>query len=282
LVGRLSEDHDVVAVVRSDQALQSLSELVCHRLVVDYSDSDALTAAARDCDCVVHLVGIIKKTGHNSYLQAHEIPCFALAAAAQRAGLKRVIALSILGSNAESENDCLASRGKSEDILLEGPVPVTILRVPMVLGENDFASKSLLAKAKQTIGISFRADSLEQPIYAGDVVSAICSLIENPVQDTVLELGGPESLSRRQLIHRAGLSIGKQPRVLSIPVIFGKWLGRIIGMLMVSPPVTEDMIDLLDHDDDIDAKKVADRLGIELTSLDMMLTRVILGQSKEV
>ncbi len=46
-------------------------------------------------------------------------------------------------------------------------------------------------------------------------------------------------------------------------------------MIMASPPITEDMIDLLDHDDDLDAAPVARKLGIELTALDVMLGSVI-------
>jgi len=276
LVERLAHDHDVIAVVRSQRALQILSDFRCQSQIVDYTDSAGLSAAARDCDCAVHLVGIIKRTGNNTYTQAHELPCAALALAAEKAGLKRIVALSILGSNAESANGCFASRGISENILLRGSVPVTILRVPMVLGENDFASKSLQDKAKSRIAFTFRAASIEQPIYAGDVVNAICALVENPVEDEVLELAGPESLSRRQLIQRSGTIMGTQPLILSMPVFLGKWMGRVLDLMMSSPPVTGDMIGLLDHDDDIDSIEVAEKLGIELTSLDVVLARVTL------
>ena len=276
LVERLSHDHEVIAVVRSQRALQTLSDFRCQSQIVDYADSDGLTSVSLDCDCAVHLVGIIKRTGNNTYSQAHELPCAALALAAEKAGLKRIVALSILGSNAESANGCFASRGISENILLQGTVPVTVLRVPMVLGENDFASRSLQDKAKSRIAFTFRAASIEQPIYAGDVVNAICALVENPVEDKVLELAGPESLSRRQLIQRTGTIMGKQPLILSIPVFLGKWIGRVLDLIMSSPPVTEDMVDLLDHDDDIDSIAVAEKLGIELTSLDVVLARVTL------
>ena len=146
----------------------------------------------------------------------------------------------------------------------------------MVLGENDFASRSLQDKAKSRIAFTFRAASIEQPIYAGDVVNAICALVENPVEDEVLELAGPESLSRRQLIQRSGTIMGTQPLILSMPFFLGKWMGRVLDLMMSSPPVTGDMIGLLDHDDDIDSIEVAEKLGIELTSLDVVLARVTL------
>ena len=43
----------------------------------------------------------------------------------------------------------------------------------MILGEDDGASRALAAKARAKWVFSFRADSLEQPIAASDVVGAI-------------------------------------------------------------------------------------------------------------
>ncbi len=274
LINRLSTEHEVVAVVRSTTALAVIADLRCQPLVVDYADIDSLAAAARDCDAAVHLVGIIKKTRLNSYAQAHEIPCAALATAAEKAGVKQIIALSILGSDPNSENECLASRGKSEAILGEGSASVLILRVPMVLGENDFASNALFQKADRMIGFGFRTASLEQPIYAGDVIDAICALLGNSSANELITLAGPEVLTRVELIKRAGRVIGKNPMIISIPVMVGRLVARVMETLMQSPPVTEDMIDLLDRDDEVDSESAARQIGIRLTPLDEMLNKV--------
>jgi uncharacterized protein YbjT (DUF2867 family) len=265
----------VVSVVRSESALKKISGLNCETHIVDYSDSGGLSAAARGCDCAVHLVGIIKKTGNNTYEQAHELACEALVKAARTAGLKHIAALSIIGSDVTSRNACLASRGRSERILLEGDVPVTIIRVPMVLGEDDFASRSLTKKAKAGICFTFRASSLEQPIYVGDLVNAIVAVIARPPGNEIVELAGKESITRRELIVRAGSTVGNHPAIISIPIFLGVWIGKLLEILLRSPPVTADMIDILDHDDEIDSQLAARQLGIELTSLDQTLAKVI-------
>jgi uncharacterized protein YbjT (DUF2867 family) len=265
----------VVAVVRSKSACKKISGLNCETHIVDYSDSGGLSAAASDCDCAVHLVGIIKKTGNNTYEQAHELSCAALVKATHLAGLKQIVALSIIGSDITSRNACLASRGRSENILLDGDVPATIIRVPMVLGEDDFASRSLTKKAKAGICFTFRASSLEQPIYAGDLVNAITAVIQRPPGNEVIELAGMESVTRRELIARAGSTLGNHPTVISIPLFAGLFIGKVLEILLPSPPVTADMIEILDHDDQVDAEPVARQLGIELTSLDQTLAKVI-------
>lgn len=281
LIVQLAGQHDVVAAVRSESALAKVGGLKCSAHVVDYKDSSALTVVADGCHCVVHLVGIIKSSENNSYEQAHELPCEALVAAAQKAGINHIVALSIIGSGAQSTNDCFASRGRAEEILLAGDVPVTILRVPMVLGENDFASRALHKKASSNVAFTFRHLSLEQPIYAGDVVDAIQAVLEqfkpsNPGEHSgILELAGPESVTRRELIARAGQIFGNSPAIVSLPVFMGVYLGRLCELFLSSPPITGDMIDLLDHDDDIDSLEIASILGINLTSLDNTLRKVL-------
>jgi uncharacterized protein YbjT (DUF2867 family) len=274
LINALSRAHDVVAVVRSIKALEAIQNLQCHALVVDYADVEGLATAAGDCDVVVHLVGIIKKSRNNTYDQAHEIPCAALALAAEKAGVERIIALSILGSHIDSENECLASRGRSDAILLGSTTPALIMRVPMVLGEGDYASSALFKKAGSRIAFGFRNLSLEQPIYAGDVINAIIAAVEMPAVNEVITLAGPEVLTRAELIRRAGRVIGNDPVTISIPVMFGRLVGRILESLLQYPPVTADMIDLLDHDDEVDSDESASRIGISLTSLDEMLKKI--------
>lgn len=275
LIASLALNHEVVSVVRSESACEKISGLNCETHIIDYSDSGGLSAAAADCDRAVHLVGIIKKTGNNSYEQAHELSCAALVNAARTAGLKQIVALSIIGSSAASSNACLASRGRSENILLAGDVPATIIRVPMVLGEDDFASRSLTKKAKAGICFIFRASSLEQPIYAGDLVNAIAAVIARSPGNEIIELAGMESITRRELIARAGTTLGNHPTVVSIPLFAGLFIGKMLEILLPSPPVTADMIEILDHDDQLDAQPVARQLGIELTSLDQTLAKVI-------
>ncbi len=276
LVRRLRDHYQVLAIVRSERARQSLLRAVSDAdvRVVDYNDRDSLSDVAAGCNYAVHLVGIIKRTSDNTYQSAHQGPCAALAAAATRAGMHRIVYLSLLGSDAASGNPCLSSRGQAEDILLKGSVPAAVIRVPMVLGENDYASRSLSSRARSRLAFMFRSGSLEQPIYAGDVIEAIVkSLTAAPARIT--ELAGPESLPRRALVFRAAQLTGASPLIVSLPLGLGMFLAGLLEAVLGNPPITRDMLGVLDHDDEIDAEVGATELGIELTRLDDMLASTI-------
>lgn len=281
LLARLAPTRPIVAVVRSARAREALPahpNITAH--VLDYTDATALAKAMEGCSAAVHLVGIIKESRANGFEQAHEATCQALASAARTAGLARIVYLSIVGARASSPNACLASKGRAEDILLRGQVPALVLRLPMVLGEGDYASHALGARARAAVAFTFRAGSLEQPIYAGDVVSAIiAALAITPVTHEVLDLAGPEALDRRALTLRAAKVLGTRgPVLVSLPLALGMAMAGLFERLSAHPPITRAMLGVLDHDDAIDVQPACARLGLTLTPLDEALRGCLLAR----
>ena len=258
------------AVVRSETAASKLRDHDDVR-IVDYADDEGLRQACSDCKAIVHLVGIIKEGARATYAAAHEQSTQSLLNAATHAGVERIVYLSILGASEDSANACLASKARAESLLLESPIPALAIRVPMVLGEGDYASVALLAQARRAVAFTFRASSLEQPIYAGDVVDAIVAGLRADGPAGIIELAGPRSLTRRALISTAS-AVGT--RTVSLPLALGYALAWFLERMSRNPPVTPAMLGVLDHDDDIDPQPGAEALGIRLTGLADMLARV--------
>jgi len=269
------------ALVRSERAAQTLRRLpfadAFEIQIADYGDRDSLAAAAEGCTCIVHLVGILKETRATRYEDAHERTAEALADAAARAGAKRIVYLSILGSRAEDTNACLSSKGRAEQILLRGKVPVTVLQVPMVLGPGDIAANALRGQALAPfVLLAGGGSTLEQPIDAEDVVSAILAAAENPgLAGQVLALAGPEPLSHRELVARAAALYGRLPRVLPVPLVAAELLAALFERAFPNPPLTRAMLGVLQHDDQIDPGPACTRLGITLTPLEATLRRCV-------
>lgn len=270
----------VRALVRSEAAAAQVRGLElgpgCEVRIVDPADRAALAAALEDCAGVAHLAGILKETARNRYRDAHEAVCAALADAAASAGARRVVCLGILGSTTGSTNACFASRAAAERLLFEGKVPATIIRVPMVLGEGDYAAGALARRARKGLNLVLRAASLEQPIYAGDVINAVVSALDDQSDsEHVYELAGPESLARRTLIHRAATIAGRHTRVVSVPLAMGMAAAWLLERLSANPPVTRAMLGVLDHDDRVNTEPAVTALRIRLTSLDETLRRTL-------
>src|SRR5690606_28763125 len=219
----------------------------------------------------------IKATRRAPYAAAHEEPARALAEAAKRSGFRRTVYLSILGADPASPNACLASRGRTEAILLESPLATTVLRVPMVLGGDDPATAALRARARGSWVFLVRGGAaLEQPIDAADVVAAIVAALDRPeLAGRVLDLAGPEALPRRELVGRAAALLGRRPRVLPLPLAPVRALAALAARALANPPLTPAMLDVLERDDCIDPGPACSALGLELTPLDTTLRRCL-------
>lgn len=277
LAGERPPHVRVRALVRSRAAAEALGGGPHEVRVVDWSDAAALALAATACDAAVHLIGILKETRRARYAEAHEDAARALAAAAAAGGLRRIVALSLLGADPASPNACLASRGRSERLLLEGTVPVTLIRVGMVLGPGDAASRALRGQALAALLPLVRGGAtLDQPIDADDVVEAVLAALARPAPGSeTLELAGPESLSHRELVCRAARLYGREPRIVALPLALARAAARMAEALLAEPPVTEAMLDVLERDEAIDPAPACRRLGLALTPLDTILRRSV-------
>ncbi len=288
LLAKLAADSQptVRALVRSERAKRTIENAGIEPSpeieIVDYTSPNQMEAALRGARCVIHLVGIIKEMPGTRYVEAHEQTCHALSLAASRAGLERIVYLSILGSSPDSNNPCLASKGRAESILLDDRVPATILRVPMVIGGDDPASHSLRKQARSTsVRLIGGGRTLQQPIDARDVIRAIlAACTAERGRDLSLDAGGPECLSHRNLVLRVGRLWQNEPKVRSMPLALARFAVGVLDKILPSPPITPAMFDILQHDDRVDPERFSKILGIELTPLDTTL-RDLLGPESE-
>jgi NADH dehydrogenase len=278
---------EIRALVRSDRAAGVLQALPGTRrpevVVVDYGDPHQLEAAMQGCNAAIHLAGILKETRSNRYRDAHERPAEALVRAVEAAGVSRIVHTSILGADPSSPNLCLASRGRTDEILLAARAKTLVLRVPMVLGRGDAASAALRRQAEAgTTRLVRGGATLEQPIAARDVAAALFAAATGPSpQRPILELAGPESLPHRELVRRAAAVLGTSVSVASLPgfVAFGAaWLANA---LLREPPITPAMLGVLEQDDAVDPEPACKALGIELTPLDEALRLAFSNEMEE-
>lgn len=290
LVERLLREGErpVRALVRSERAAETLrtdpGTSAAEIVVADYTDEAAMNAAVSGTGAVAHLVGIIKESASASYEQAHEATCRILARAASAGGVERIVYLSIIGARPDHSNGCLGSKGRAEEILLGGSVPTTVLRVPMVIGEGDFAALSLRRQASSSIApLVGGGRTRQQPIDAQDVLGAVlAAFARSGTGGLALDMGGPENLSHRELVARAAAVLGRPPpRVLPIPRALVAALAWLMERTSSSPGITRDMLEILEHDDRIEARVAFELLGIEPTPLDETLARCIAGAGRD-
>ncbi|MEE8164726.1 MAG: NAD(P)H-binding protein [Myxococcota bacterium] len=271
----------VRALVRSEAARETIEALSLDPapeiVIVDYTSPRDMEEAIAGMRCVVHLVGIIKESPGARYVEAHEQTCHALTLAASRSNVERIIYLSILGATPGSDNDCLASKGRAEALLLDDRTPATVLRVPMVLSGDDPASSSLRRQARsRSVRLVAGGRTRQQPIDSRDVIRAILSArTAAPGRDLALDAGGPECLTHRSLVLRAARLWENEPRIRSIPFWLARFAVALLSSVLRRPPITLSMFEILQKDDRTDPEVLTTALDIELTPLSETLDAYI-------
>lgn len=285
LINALPAEHEVEALVRSQHARRILQSHTAERpqlnvTIADPSNAADVAGVASRCDRAVHLIGMIRGTPDNRYVDSHQRPAQALAQALGDTNIEQVIYVSILGADSNSISSCLRARADVEGIFQSTTKGATIIRVPMVLGERDRASFALKKRARAKRVTLIRADSLEQPIYAGDVVAAMVkALAFGGSKNELFDLAGPVSLPRRELVTRAAALLNNRPSIISLPLSIGMAGVGLLEWLSPKPRITREMLRVLDHDDAIDPTPACAALGLKLTPLDEMLRRCVLSPS---
>ena len=277
LIGRLllETTNQVRALVRSVPAKAGLREKFPSLDVrlVDYSDPGSIAASLTDDAHLIHLVGTIRETKDHPFKVIHQDICRLIVESGIK--LRKITALSIVGASIDSTNPCLRSRAEADRILDDGVYPAVIIRIPMVLGGNDYASRSLREKVRRTFVFGFRNSSREQPIFIDDVIEALFFTLEQNSIEGVIELGGPESLPRDELIKRASKLVGNNPCVVSLPMWMGSGIGFLLEKVQREPLISRSTLGVLDHDDEVENHFVLRVLGRSLTPLDEMLKKTM-------
>jgi uncharacterized protein YbjT (DUF2867 family) len=241
-----------VAVRRPELAgfLQPLGRVgQIHAVQANLRYPHSVEAAARDADVVINLVGILFERGRQRFdaVQAFGAEAVALAAAAYGAGLVHV---SAIGAAENAPSHYARAKAMGEKLVLAAVPSAVILRPSIVFGpEDDFFNKfAAIARFAPALPLIGGGHTRFQPMFAGDVASAVAAAIEGRAKaGQIYELGGPQVKSFKELMQFMLATIGRRRLLVPIPFALAKLQASIL-QLMPKPLLTPDQVELLRGD----------------------------------
>jgi uncharacterized protein YbjT (DUF2867 family) len=241
-----------VAVRRPELAgfLQPLGRVgQIHAVQANLRYPASVEAAARDADAVINLVGILFERGRQRFdaVQAFGAEAVALAAAAYGA---RLVHVSAIGAAENAPSRYARAKAMGEKLVLAAVPSAVILRPSVVFGpEDDFFNKfAAIARFAPALPLIGGGHTRFQPVFAGDVASAVAAAIEGRAQaGQIYELGGPQVQSFKELMQFMLTTIGRRRLLVPIPFALAKLQASIL-QLMPKPLLTPDQVELLRSD----------------------------------
>jgi NADH dehydrogenase len=225
----------------------------------DVAKPETWIEALNGCDAAINLVGIIREfpdrgvTFDKLHVQATEN----VIRACQKAGVKRYLHMSTLGSRPRATSVYHRSKFRAEERVRASGLDFTIFRPSIIFGPKDEFVNKLAGFIRTYPAVPVIGDGNYrlQPIAADDV--ALCFADSLHMPETIgktYELCGPDRLTYNEMLDIIGKALGRHGvRKLKSPAGFVKLAARFMQRFSFFP-ITVDQIAMLLEENICDGK----------------------------
>ena len=163
--------------------------------------------------------------------------------AAKRAGVGRIVHVSITKPDIQSDLSYFRGKGELENALVETGVSHCILRPTVLFGKEDILINNMawVIRHFPVIGLFGKGDFQLQPIDVEDLADAAAEQAlgrENGVIDAI----GPETYTYRGLFEMIMEKIGVHRPILGLPPRLAYWGCKLFGMMVKDVIITWDEV----------------------------------------
>ena len=242
-------------------------------------DDASVAAVMNGADAVVNCVGILAETGKNTFDAVQADGAERVARIASEAGVTKLVQISAIGADTESESEYSRTKGEGEAAVVAAFPGAVILRPSIIFGTEDgffnrFAGMTRFGPVLPVVG----ADTQFQPVWVDDVAQAAVASITKDVDAGVYELGGPDVYTFREMMQVMLTVIKRRRLILNIPFGIANIIAPIAGAVqflslgIVKAPITKDQVINLRKDNVVGADSAGfAAFGIEPTNLEAVL-----------
>jgi uncharacterized protein YbjT (DUF2867 family) len=257
------------------------------RVDVPVVTGDAVTGAGLDealdgVDLAYFLIHSMER-GDVAFAQREATAAERFVAAAQRAGLRRVVYLGGIVPATSPPSPHLSSRLAVEEALLGGVPEAVALRASIVIGAASRSFRFLVRLVERLPAIPLPAWRTHRtaPIDAGDVVEllAAAGTTEHAAGGLSLDIAGPDVVSYAQLIDRIRDALMVERASIALPALPPGIAGLAAPLAaaitgedpdLIGPLMASLQTDLLPRDD-----RASELLGVPLRGLDRAIARAL-------
>jgi NADH dehydrogenase len=221
--------------------------IVSRRTGVDVGSLDSLVAAFSGCDVVAHFAGINREIGDQTYARVHVDGTAAVIAAAQLAGVRKIIMLSFLRARPACGSAYHESKWAAEELIRSSGLDYTILKAGMIYGRGDHLVDHL-SHTVQTIPLFATVGFREKPIApipVSDLIDIVVGAVSGRLPYSTVSVTGAETLLLSDAVHRVARVVGRRVLVLPAPVWALYALAQLTEWTMKVPLIAKAQVRML-------------------------------------
>lgn len=261
-----------VAVRRPDlafhlQPLGDVGQIKAIQANVRYPRS--IEQAVQGSDIVINLTGTFNTSGKNNCAAVQEFGARAIAQATRKVKA-RLIHMSTLSADSDSQSQYCSSKGNGEKAVFDIIKSAIIMRPSLVFGPDDafFNRFAGLASISPFLPLIGGGKTLFQPVYVGDVAEAIAKAVDGDLRTgRIYELGGSRVASFRECMELMLEVINRKRTFIPLPWFAASAIAKLTGWIP-GAPITSDQVKILQSnnvvsDEAIRQKRTLEGMGIK-------------------
>lgn len=163
--------------------------------------------------------------------------------AAQRAGVRRIVHVSITNPDRNSSLSYFRGKAELEDALTGLGVSYCILRPTVLFGKEDILINNIAWGLRKLpiFGLFGDGQYKLHPIYVDDLAAAAVAQAQETTNQT-LDAIGPEGYTYRGLVEMIARELGIKAHLISVPPALGLLVTRVLGWLVHDVIITKDEV----------------------------------------
>lgn len=224
-----------------------------------------------EAETVIHLVGIIREAGSNTFKTVHHQGSLNVIQATKTAGIRRYLHMSALGTREGAVSNYHRTKWAAEEAVRTSGLNWTIFRPSIIYGPGDAFINMLADTLRKTplMPVFGGGRNLMQPVYVGDVAKSFAAALErSECIGKLYELGGPDIYHFKDILNLTAKTIDKKRYFIPLPM----WMVRppvsILQSMGIKLPITTDQLQMLQEDNIRKAGDDIDELGIQWTGFE--------------
>ncbi|HEY9174566.1 MAG TPA: complex I NDUFA9 subunit family protein [Verrucomicrobiae bacterium] len=183
--------------------------------------AETLDTAMLGVDAVIHLVGIISEIGKQTFENVHVQAAQNVVGAAKRAGVRRFIHMSALGTRPKAASRYHQTKRAAEEIVRGSGLEWTVFRPSLIYGPGDhFVSLfAKLARLSPVLPVTGPGTAKMQPVAVGEVAACfVRALTEPSAAGRTFDVCGPETLTFPEILRAILAATGRKRFLVRVPL----------------------------------------------------------------
>ncbi|MGA2618379.1 MAG: NAD(P)H-binding protein [Thermoguttaceae bacterium] len=237
----LDQGHTVVTLTNSPGRPNPFGEQV-RAMPFHFDRPDLLAEQLRGVAVLYNTYWV--RFNHRLFRQADAVRnTLVLFEAARKAGVRRIVHVSIVNASADSPLEYFRSKARLEKALVDSGLSYAILRPAVLFGKEDVLVNNIAWTLRWMPLFAIFGDGRYrlQPIYVEDLAE-LAVRQGSGRENTVVNAIGPETFTYRELVATIGRLIGKPRPIVSVPPWLGYAASRMLGLVLGDVLVTRDEI----------------------------------------